>query len=83
MAADKIVDSTRLDAQMTATANAIRAKSGASVPLTWDWENDTGFADAVVGIGTRCPRVEKEMIFQQATFLANTMSWTVTAVEET
>lgn len=83
MAADKIVDSTRLDAQMTATANAIRAKSGASVPLTWDWENDTGFADAVVGIGTRCPRVEQEMLFNQVTLLANTMSWTITAVEET
>lgn len=83
MAADMLVDSTRLNTQMTATANAIREKSGAIVPLVWDWENDKGFADAVVGIGTRCPRVEQEMIFQQATFLANTMSWTVTAVEET
>lgn len=50
MAIDKAVDSAALDAGMTATADAIRAKSGGSAPLAWDAAK--GFADAVAAIQT-------------------------------
>lgn len=50
MAIDKAVDSAALDAGMTATANAIRAKSGGSALLAWDAAK--GFADAVAAIPT-------------------------------
>lgn len=45
MAFDKVIDSAKLDAGMTATANAIRAKTGGSSPIEWDEE--TGFKTAV------------------------------------
>lgn len=48
MAYDKVIDSSALDAGMTATANAIRAKTGGSSPIAWDHEN--GFKAAVEGI---------------------------------
>lgn len=50
MAYDKVVDSTLLDAGLTATANAIRAKTGSSSPIAWDSAN--GFKAAVEGIDT-------------------------------
>lgn len=50
MAIDKAVDSAALDAGMTATANAIRAKSGGSASIAWDAAK--GFADAVAAIPT-------------------------------
>jgi hypothetical protein len=45
MAFDKIIDSAKLEAGMTATANAIRAKTGGTSPIAWDEE--TGFKTAV------------------------------------
>ena len=45
MAFDKLVDSTQLDGALTATANAIRAKTGSSAGIAWN--SSTGFADAV------------------------------------
>ena len=45
MAFDKVIDSTKLNAGMTATANAIRAKTGGTSPIAWDEE--TGFKTAV------------------------------------
>jgi hypothetical protein len=45
MAFDKVIDSAKLDAGMTATANAIHAKTGGSSPIEWDEE--TGFKTAV------------------------------------
>lgn len=45
MAYDKIVDSAKLDSGMTATANAIRAKTGGTSAIPWN--ETTGFADAV------------------------------------
>lgn len=42
---DKVIDSALLDAGMTATANAIRAKTGGSSPIAWDSAN--GFKAAV------------------------------------
>lgn len=50
MAYDKVIDSTLLDAGLTATANAIRAKTGSSSPIAWDSAN--GFKAAVEGIDT-------------------------------
>lgn len=45
MAFDKVIDSTKLNAGMTATANAIRAKTGGTSPIAWD--DETGFKTAV------------------------------------
>lgn len=45
MAYDKVVDSSKLDAALTATANAIRAKSGGTGKITWNESN--GFAGDV------------------------------------
>lgn len=50
MAVDKLVDSTQLDACLTAEANAIRAKTGGSANLTFDFANSKGFADAIAAI---------------------------------
>ena len=48
MALDKLVDSTQLDGAMTATANAIREKTGDSNTIAWDLTN--GFKSAVEAI---------------------------------
>ena len=45
MAYDKVVDSAKLDEAMTATADAIRAKSGKT--STFYWNASTGFSNAV------------------------------------
>lgn len=50
MAYDKVVDSAKLDAGMTATANAIRAKTGGTEKIPWD--SATGFKTAVEEIQT-------------------------------
>lgn len=48
MAYDKAVDSSKLNNALTATANAIRTKTGSSAQLNWN--ETTGFADDVGGI---------------------------------
>lgn len=50
MALDKIVDSSKLNAALTATANAIRAKTGDSDTIAFDMTTSTGFAAAVADI---------------------------------
>lgn len=50
MAFDKVIDSAALDAGMTATANAIRKKTGSNSPIEWDLSN--GFKSAVEVIDT-------------------------------
>ena len=45
---DTVVDKAKLEAAITATADAIRAKSGDSSLIPWD--TSTGFADAVAGL---------------------------------
>lgn len=50
MAFDKVIDSATLDAGMTATANAIRKKTGGTTPIEWDSSN--GFKAAVEVIDT-------------------------------
>lgn len=50
MAYDKIVDSAKLDAALTATAGAIRQKTGKTNKIVWD--ADTGFKGAVDAIQT-------------------------------
>lgn len=50
MAADTLIDRSRLEAGLFATANAIRAKTGELARIPWDWENQTGFAAAVSAI---------------------------------
>ena len=52
MAVDKLVDSAQLDACLTAEANAIRAKTGGSANLTFDFANSKGFADAIAAIAS-------------------------------
>lgn len=50
MTVDKLIDSSKLDACCTAEANAIRAKTGGSSSITYDWANSKGFADAIAAI---------------------------------
>lgn len=50
MAADKLIDSTKEAACRTAEANAIRAKTGGTGQLNYDWTNSKGFADAISAI---------------------------------
>ena len=59
---DAVVDKARLEGAMTATADAIRAKTGSSETL--EWNPDTGFQAAVASIttGTK-PVSEKEVNF--------------------
>lgn len=48
MAYDKLIDSVQLNAALTATANAIRAKTHSADPIVWNME--TGFAGAISAI---------------------------------
>lgn len=48
--ATELIDASKLDACCTAEANAIRAKTGGSSPITFDWSNSKGFADAIAAI---------------------------------
>jgi len=48
--AEMLVDSTKLDACLDAEADAIRAKTGDSNDLTFDFANNKGFADAIAAI---------------------------------
>lgn len=50
MALDKLVDSTKLDAALTYTADRIRLKTGGSADLDFDYEGGTGFGDDVDAI---------------------------------
>lgn len=45
MAYDKVIDSSKLNSAMTATANAIRGKTGGTSQIAWN--ESTGFASAV------------------------------------
>ena len=45
-----LIDRTKLDACLDAEADAIRAKTGDSNDLTFDFANDKGFADAIAAI---------------------------------
>lgn len=45
MSYDKIVDSAKLDAAMSASANAIRSKTGGTAKIAWDESN--GFSSAI------------------------------------
>lgn len=64
MAVDKAIDSAKLDSALTATADAIREKSGESGAIVWDGES--GFAEAIGGIETGggfVPLEEKDVNF--------------------
>lgn len=50
--ADMIVDGAKLDACNTAEANAIRAKTGSTDTIPYDYANNKGFADAIAAIPT-------------------------------
>ena len=50
--ATELVDASKLDACCTAEANAIRAKTGNSAQIAYDWANSKGFADAIAAIPT-------------------------------
>lgn len=48
--AEMLVNSTKLDACLSAEADAIRAKTGGSSPIPYDYANNKGFADAIAAI---------------------------------
>ena len=50
--ATELVDASKLDVCCTAEANAIRAKTGSSAQIAYDWANSKGFADAIDAIPT-------------------------------
>ena len=50
--AEMLVDSTKLDACLDAEADAIRAKTGGSADIPFDFANNKGFADAIAAIPT-------------------------------
>lgn len=52
MATYKIVDAERLDGALTASADAIRAKTGSVDQIPFDMENATGFAAAIAAVST-------------------------------
>ena len=52
MAIDKAIDSAKEAACRTAEANAIRAKTGSTAQITYDFDNGKGFADAIESIET-------------------------------
>lgn len=48
--ATMLIDGTKEEACRLAEANAIRAKTGSSVAIAYDWANNKGFADAIAAI---------------------------------
>lgn len=48
--AEMLIDSAKFAACNTAEADAIRAKTGGSSPIPYDYENNKGFADAIAAI---------------------------------
>ena len=50
MAVDKLIDSAKESACRTAEANAIRAKTGGTAAISYDFANGKGFSDAIAGI---------------------------------
>ncbi|MBE6626106.1 MAG: hypothetical protein E7628_02840 [Ruminococcaceae bacterium] len=79
MAYDKIIDSAKLNSAMTATANAIRVKTGGTETIEWD--ESTGFASAVEtiggGSGNNGDDALKGLIEGSATELVNSTATTV------
>lgn len=50
--AEMLIDGAKLNACMTAEANAIRTKTGGSTDIAFDYANNKGFADAIAAIET-------------------------------
>lgn len=50
--AEMLVDGAKLDACLDAEADAIRAKTGGSTDIAFDYANNKGFADAIAAIET-------------------------------
>lgn len=69
MALDKAVDSAKLNACLTAEANAIRAKTGNSANLSFDYSNSAGFSEAIAAIPQKvdeswhqCPQAVRDYL---------------------
>ena len=73
MGYDKVIDSAKLDACCTAEANAIRAKTGSSAQITYDWANSKGFADAIAAIsgGGNGIQIVVPSTYDQLEYIAN------------
>ena len=59
--AEMLIDGAKLDACNTAEADAIRAKTGGTDPIPYDYANSKGFADAVSESGL-FPGLNERMI---------------------
>lgn len=67
--ASVITDKEKLNAGMSATADAIREKTGESAPIPWDYEGETGFAAAVAAIPAgREPVIEPKTITENGIY---------------
>ena len=64
MAIDKAIDSAKEAACRTAEANAIRAKTGSTAQITYDFDNGKGFADAIDSIpsGGGAPSLQSKSV---------------------
>lgn len=60
--AEMLIDGAKLDACNTAEADAIRAKTGSTDTIPYDYANNKGFADAIAAIQTGGANREAEMI---------------------
>ena len=72
--AEMLVDSTKLDACLDAEADAIRAKTGGSADIPFDFANNKGFADAIAAIPTGGGVATAEITLVQDYSFANATS---------
>lgn len=63
---EMLVDSTKLDACLDAEADAIRAKTGGSADIPFDFVNNKGFADAIAAVPV--PALESKSISANGTY---------------
>lgn len=79
----ELVDATKLDACCTAEANAIRAKTGGSSPIAFDYANSKGFADAIAAIPTGGGGIDiSEYVDIPPTALSGLISLTSTQIRD-
>lgn len=72
--AEMLIDGAKLDACNTAEADAIRAKTGGSSPIPYDYANNKGFADAIDAIPTGGGVATAEITLVQDYSFANATS---------
>lgn len=85
--AEMLIDGAKLDACNTAEADAIRAKTGGSSPIPYDYANNKGFADAIAAISGKetlswhqCPEAVRNYLAYVAAHPYSVSDWTVSYI---